>query len=235
MSELFALPPLPEAWQALLSPNKDAGRELEHILLGIDRYLQAKDEAGVKTFPPREQTYRALELCNPQEVKAVIIGQDPYHGDGQAEGLSFSVAEGCKIPPSLRNIYKELCDDLALEQPPTSGSLSSWAAEGVLLLNTTLSVDAHRPLSHKDAGWQALTTLLVSRLADEYEHIVFILWGAHAASLESAIDPQKHYIIKSPHPSPLSARRGFWGSRVFSKTNSYLLSQGIAPINWTLS
>lgn len=164
-------------------------------------------------------------------MKVVIIGQDPYHGVGQANGLCFSVRDGVELPPSLLNIYKELHDDLGVPIP-VSGDLSRWARQGVLLLNSTLTVRAHEAASHQGRGWEQFTDEVIMRLACDREHLVFILWGAYAIKKGAFIDRNRHLVITSPHPSPLSAYRGFFGSRPFSQTNNYLVQHGIEPIKW---
>ncbi len=182
-------------------------------------------------YPPGKQIFAAFDHTPFEEVKVVIIGQDPYHGAGQAHGLSFSVPEGIKQPPSLKNIFKELDSDLGIS-PVQSGNLERWAEQGVLLLNATLTVRASQPGSHQNKGWEEFTDAAIQKLSDEKEHLVFILWGAYAQKKGSMIDPSKHFIIKSPHPSPFSAHNGFFGSKPFSKTNYYLKSMGKNEINW---
>jgi len=185
-------------------------------------------------FPSYENIFRAFNLVKPSEVKVVIIGQDPYHGLNQANGLAFSVCDRCKIPPSLRNIYKELMDDLGCKYPK-NGDLTQWAKEGVLLINAVLTVEQGKANSHKDFGWQRFTDAVIKKLSDEKEHLVFILWGAPSQKKESLIDTKKHFVLKSAHPSPLSAYRGFFGSKPFSKTNEYLIANKQKPIQWCLS
>ncbi|MDO5035512.1 MAG: uracil-DNA glycosylase [Porphyromonas sp.] len=184
-----------------------------------------------RCYPPGSLIFNAFNLTPFEDVKVVIIGQDPYHGDGQAMGLSFSVPANCPIPPSLRNIYKELSSDLQLPPPPT-GDLTSWAHQGVLLLNATLTVQAHQAKSHHYIGWERFTDRVIQLLSDKHDHLVFILWGSDAQRKERLIDQQKHYILKAPHPSPLSAHKGFFGTQPFSKTNMYLVQKGIRPIQW---
>ena len=193
-------------------------------------FLQARLEAGAVIFPPRP--LRALELTPPDEVRVVILGQDPYHGRGQAEGLAFSVAPGVRLPPSLQNIYKELAEDIAGFQMPAHGYLQHWAEQGVLLLNAVLTVRAHQAHSHARLGWETFTDKVIRQLADEREHLVFILWGSHAQKKGAFIDRTRHLVIASPHPSPLSAYRGFFGSQPFSRTNAYLQAHGHTPIDW---
>lgn len=184
-----------------------------------------------KIFPPPREIFSAFEFAPFENVKVVILGQDPYHGDGQAHGLCFSVKEGVSTPPSLVNIYKEIVDDVGGEVPD-GGNLSHWAKQGVLLLNATLTVEAHKAGSHQGKGWEEFTDAAIKKLAEEKENLVFILWGSHAQKKGSFIDEDKHLVIKSPHPSPLSAYRGFFGSKPFSKTNAYLAWHGKNTINW---
>jgi len=182
-------------------------------------------------YPPKNEIFKAFDSCPFDDAKVVIIGQDPYHGTGQANGLCFSVAPEVRFPPSLRNIFKELNDDLQLPLP-ADGDLSRWARQGVLLLNATLTVRDSHPNSHQGKGWEALTDLAIRRLAEEKQGLVFILWGGFAQKKADFIDSNKHLVLKSAHPSPLSAHRGFLGNRHFSKTNEYLTKQGKTPINW---
>lgn len=182
-------------------------------------------------YPPPEQIFNAFNLCPFSEVRVVILGQDPYHGKNQAHGLAFSVPDGVPIPPSLKNIYKELENDLRIK-PPASGNLERWARQGVLLLNATLTVQENTPGSHQNLGWETFTAAVIRLLADKKEHVVFILWGKYAQTKASLIDSNKHLILKSPHPSPLSAYTGFFGSRPFSKTNAYLIKNNQKPIEW---
>ena len=182
-------------------------------------------------YPPGKEIFAAFDATPFDQVKVVIIGQDPYHGVGQANGLCFSVRDGVELPPSLLNIYKELHDDLGVPIP-VSGDLSRWARQGVLLLNSTLTVRAHEAASHQGRGWEQFTDEVIMRLACDREHLVFILWGAYAIKKGAFIDRNRHLVITSPHPSPLSAYRGFFGSRPFSQTNNYLVQHGIEPIKW---
>ena len=186
-----------------------------------------------KIHPDMYHIYEALELTPYEEVKVVILGQDPYHGENQAHGLSFSVQPGVKIPPSLRNIYKELYDDLGIA-PVQHGNLVSWAKQGVLLLNTVLTVREGQAYSHRGKGWERLTDTIIEKLNEREKPIVFILWGKPAQEKIKMIDKSRHIIITSPHPSPLSASRGFFGSKPFSKTNDALLALGEEPIDWQL-
>ncbi|HFS4779879.1 TPA: uracil-DNA glycosylase, partial [Enterococcus faecium] len=189
--------------------------------------------ASQKIHPDMYHIYEALELTPYEEVKVVILGQDPYHGENQAHGLSFSVQPGVKIPPSLRNIYKELYDDLGIA-PVQHGNLVSWAKQGVLLLNTVLTVREGQAYSHRGKGWERLTDTIIEKLNEREKPIVFILWGKPAQEKIKMIDKSRHIIITSPHPSPLSASRGFFGSKPFSKTNDALLALGEEPIDWQL-
>ncbi len=184
-----------------------------------------------KIFPPANLIFNAFDSTPFDQVKVVILGQDPYHNDGQAHGLSFSVNDGIQLPPSLINIYKEINRDLHIPIP-YSGNLERWSKQGVLLLNATLTVEAHKAGSHQNRGWEAFTDAAIHKLADQRENLVFLLWGAYAQKKASFINPNKHLILTSPHPSPLSAHRGFLGNGHFSKTNEYLSQHGKAPINW---
>jgi uracil-DNA glycosylase len=182
-------------------------------------------------FPPPKQIFHALELCPFSSVRVVILGQDPYHGIGQAHGLSFSVPDGVKTPPSLQNIYKEIANDIG-NTIPTSGNLEHWAKEGVLLLNATLTVQSSQPGSHQGWGWEQFTDVIIKTISDEKDHVVFLLWGKYAQAKSSLIDGNKHLILTAPHPSPFSAHTGFLGCRHFSKTNDYLETHGLQKINW---
>lgn len=182
-------------------------------------------------FPPAKLIFNAFEHTPFDQVKVVILGQDPYHNDGQAHGLSFSVPDGIRQPPSLVNIFKEINRNLSIPVPQ-SGNLTRWANQGVLLLNATLTVQAHMAGSHQKKGWESFTDAAIHKLAEKRENIVFILWGAYAQKKASFIDPNKHLILKSVHPSPLSAHNGFFGNDHFSKTNDFLIQKGIKPIEW---
>lgn len=182
-------------------------------------------------YPEKHNVFRALKLTPYHNVKVVIMGQDPYHGEREANGLSFSVSKGITLPPSLRNIYKELYDDLSIERN-NNGDLSDWAKEGVLLLNAVLTVEKDKPASHRNFGWELLTDYIIKVLNEKNEPVVFILWGNFAKAKAKYITNPNHLVLTSPHPSPFSARSGFFGSKPFSKTNSYLISKGITPIKW---
>lgn len=195
--------------------------------------IQLKNEVDLEyqtnqVFPQYEQIFHAFKLTPLNQVRVVILGQDPYHDDGQAQGLAFSVPDGMKLPPSLRNIFQELANDLGVE-PPLSGDLSHWATQGVLLLNTSLTVRAHQANSHKNIGWQPLTDLVIQRLNQQSQPIIFVLWGKPAQKKRVLITNPQHYILEAPHPSPLSAYRGFFGSKPFSKINQILDKH---PIQW---
>ncbi len=182
-------------------------------------------------FPPGGLIFNAFDICPFDKVKAVIIGQDPYHGPGQAHGLCFSVRDGIEIPPSLKNIYKEIENDLGIK-PSYSGNLERWASQGLLLLNATLTVEAHRAGSHQGKGWEQFTDSVISLLNREKDHLVFFLWGAYAQKKGEIIERNKHLVLESVHPSPLSASRGFFGNNHFSRCNTYLEMGGKEPINW---
>ncbi|MBO7258972.1 MAG: uracil-DNA glycosylase [Paludibacteraceae bacterium] len=190
-----------------------------------------QEYATKQVFPPGKEIFKAFDSCSLQNVKVVIIGQDPYHGVGQANGLCFSVNDGVQIPPSLLNIYKEINREYGSPMP-SSGNLQRWAEQGVLLLNATLTVEAHKAGSHQNKGWESFTDAAIQAVAQRREHIVFMLWGSYAQKKGAFIDPLKHCILTSPHPSPLSAHRGFIGNGHFMKANQYLEQHGINPINW---
>lgn len=182
-------------------------------------------------YPPGNLIFNAFNLCPFDQVKVVIIGQDPYHGPGQAHGLCFSVNDGIPFPPSLQNIFKEIQADLGKEVP-VSGNLTRWAEQGVLLLNATLTVRAHQAASHQRHGWEEFTDAVIRKLSQERDHLVFILWGAYAQKKGAVIDRERHLVLTSAHPSPLSAYHGFFGNKHFSLTNAYLEQYGKTPINW---
>lgn len=191
-----------------------------------------EEYANGRTYPAPKNIFRAFDLTPFDEVKVVILGQDPYHGSGQAVGLSFAVEEGVALPPSLRNIYKELESDLGGPVEHRSSDLSRWAKQGVLLLNATLTVRASSPGSHQGKGWEEFTDAVIRMLSEEREHLVFILWGNYARTKGAHIDRAKHCVIESAHPSPFSANNGFFGSKPFSKANEYLVAHGQEPIEW---
>ncbi len=214
-------------WDAIL--EEEMKKDYFQTLLKI-----IQKEYQTKTiYPKQTEIFKAFRNTSYQDTKVVILGQDPYHGVNQAEGLSFSVKVGVQKPPSLQNIFKELHDDLGYAIPQ-NGSLVSWTQEGVLLLNTVLTVEANKPASHKDLGWENFTDEVIKKLNEKQEPIVFILWGSFARSKKHFITNKIHYIIESPHPSPFSAYNGFFGSKPFSKTNNFLISKGLKPINWEI-
>ena len=222
-------PTLPPAWQALL---KD---ELQKpYWCSLEQRLGAAYESGA-VYPPAQQLFAAFERTPPTCVRAVILGQDPYHEPGQANGLAFSVSRGVKLPPSLQNIYKELEADLGVPAAK-SGDLTSWAQQGVFLLNTVLSVRAHAANSHKDFGWQSFTDAGIAALAELPQPVAFVLWGAQAQKKAALVEksPYPRLVLQSPHPSPLSAYRGFFGSRPFSQINAFLVSYGFSPVDWKI-
>ncbi|MBU1755574.1 MAG: uracil-DNA glycosylase [Alphaproteobacteria bacterium] len=222
---------LPASWRDVLEPVL-AGEEARRL----GGWLRAEEEAGKAVYPPRGSRLRALELTGREAVKVVILGQDPYHGPGQAMGLSFSVPAGVRVPPSLANIYKELHADLGLPIPG-HGDLTSWARRGVLLLNATLTVEAGQAGSHAGRGWEAVTDAVVAAVAESKHPTVFVLWGAHAQKKVlrlPALADGRHLVLKSPHPSPLSAHRGFFGSKPFSQANAFLEAAGRGAIDWSL-
>jgi uracil-DNA glycosylase len=184
-----------------------------------------------KVYPPPKYIFNAFDLCPFEKVKVVILGQDPYHGATQAHGLSFSVPLGVIVPPSLKNIYKELQTDLGVPIP-TTGNLEKWAEQGVLLLNATLTVRAGQPGSHQGKGWEEFTDAVIRKISDEKEHVVFMLWGNYAKAKRELIDTKKHLVLEAAHPSPYSANNGFFGCKHFSRANEYLLQSNLAPITW---
>lgn len=211
-------------WSEVLKPIKES--DYFKILWGNVK-IQFNSS---KCFPPKNEIFRALELTEFDDVEVVIIGQDPYHNDGQANGLCFSVSESVTAPPSLKNIFTELKDDLGIERK--NKDLQDWAKQGVLLLNTTLTVKAHEPNSHKDLGWETFTDYIIKQISDKKENVVFVLWGAFAQKKALLINQNKHFIIQSAHPSPFSVYRGFYGSKPFSKINQYLKEKGKGEIVW---
>ena len=214
-------------WKVKLSdiPKKEYFQNLINFL-----NLQAREKKII--YPPRGQWFKAFELTHFKDVKVVILGQDPYHNPGQAQGMSFSVPEGVSLPPSLRNIFQEIQSDIGINNQ--SGDLTSWAKQGVLLLNSVLTVEKNQPASHAGKGWEEFTDYVIELINKEKENIVFMLWGAYAQKKASNIDYNKHLILESPHPSPFSAHKGFFGCQHFSKTNNYLKINNIDPINWKL-
>ncbi len=202
-------------------------------MLQLKEFLRQEKRGGVSVFPPGPEIFNAFAHTPLHKVKVVILGQDPYHGPGQAHGLCFSVRPGVAIPPSLQNIYKEIQRDLGIA-PPGHGNLTAWADQGVLLLNSVLTVAANRAASHQGKGWETFTDRVVDLVNRERENVVFMLWGSYAQRKGAVIDAQRHCVLKAPHPSPLSAHRGFLGCGHFSAANAYLQAHGQAPIDWTL-
>ena len=219
---------LDESWKARI--GEYLKREDMQSLRG---FLRERMQKGARVFPPAPQIFAALDATPFDQVKVVILGQDPYHGFGQAHGLCFSVQHGTAVPPSLVNIYKELQRDLGIA-PPAHGCLTHWAEQGVLLLNAVLTVEEGRAGAHQGKGWEGFTDHIVDVLNREREHLVFLLWGSYAQAKGKMIDTSKHRVLKAPHPSPLSAHRGFIGCGHFSKTNEYLVRHGMTPIDWRL-
>ena len=221
---------VPESWRPALDPVLALPESRR-----LGGWLRAQEEAGRTIYPPRGVRLRALELTPLDQVKAVILGQDPYHGPGQAHGLCFSVPEGVRVPPSLVNIHKELASDLGVSAPP-HGNLEHWARQGVLLLNNSLTVEAGQAGSHAGRGWDAITDAAVAAVAARDEPSVFVLWGNHARNKAQRVPElaqgSRHLVLTSPHPSPLSAHSGFFGSKPFSKTNAFLEAQGRGAIAW---
>jgi uracil-DNA glycosylase len=220
-------PFIEESWKQRMSDQFGASyfAQLKEFLV--------EERSQYTIYPPGSKIFAAFDLTPFDKVKVVILGQDPYHGPGQAHGLCFSVQDGMDLPPSLQNIFKELNNDLGI--PLTrKGNLQQWALQGVLLLNATLTVRAHQAGSHQNRGWEKFTDAAISRLSKERDHLVFLLWGNYAIAKEALIDTSKHLTLKSPHPSPLSASRGFFGNKHFSRTNQYLRSHGIGEIDWRI-
>ncbi|MDF3128171.1 uracil-DNA glycosylase [Kiritimatiellaeota bacterium B1221] len=220
-------PKIESGWKAQLT-----GAFSDASFAELKAFLLAERSAGQKVYPPGSRIFAAFDLTPWEEVRVVILGQDPYHGPGQANGLCFSVADDVRLPPSLRNMYKEMETDLGCK-PPENGDLSFWAEQGVLLLNATLTVRAHEAGSHQKQGWEPFTDQVVRKLNDHPRRLVFILWGSFARKKAAEIDRDRHFVIEAPHPSPLSAHRGFFGSKPFSKTNAKLKEWGEPEIDWS--
>ena len=215
------------SWDKVLKEMFDS-KEYQAFFQKIEKEYQNKI-----IYPKKENIYNALKLTPYENVKVVIVGQDPYHGENEAHGLSFSVQKGIKLPPSLKNIYKELLNDLNIVEP-NCGDLTSWAKEGVLLLNSVLTVEKDKPASHAKIGWNKYTDYIIQKINEKEKPVVFILWGNFAKTKRELITNPKHLVITSAHPSPFSARNGFFGSKPFSKTNEFLKENNIKPINWQL-
>lgn len=216
------------SWKERLQKEFDK-EYFEKLTTFVRSEYQRRDVEGI--YPPGGLIFNAFNLCPFDKVKVVIIGQDPYHGPGQAHGLCFSVNDGVKFPPSLQNIFKEIRDDIGTDIP-TSGNLTRWAEQGVLLLNATLTVRAHEAGSHQGKGWETFTDSVIRILNEQKENLVFILWGSYAQRKGAIVDRSRHLVLSSAHPSPLSAYAGFFGNHHFSITNSYLREHGLQPINW---
>ena len=216
---------LPSGWAQILADQFN-----QPYMHSLRDFLLAQKQQGAQIYPPNSDTFRAFQLCDFHKVKVIILGQDPYHGPNQAHGLSFSVRVGTKAPPSLVNIFKELENDLGWARRQTD--LSDWAEQGVLLLNSVLTVTAHNAGSHRNQGWETFTDQAISALAHRRQNLVFILWGGYARAKKKLIDSSRHCIIESAHPSPLSAHSGFFGSKPFSRCNNYLHACNQQPINW---
>lgn len=214
-----------QGWKQLLQTEFD-----KDYFIRLTEFVR-QEYRQYQIFPPASKIFNAFDLCPFEKTRVVILGQDPYHDVNQAHGLCFSVNDGVKVPPSLVNIYKEIESDLGIK-PPLSGNLERWARQGVLLLNATLTVRAHLAGSHQNKGWEQFTDSVIANLANTKSNLVFLLWGSYAIKKSALIDGQKHCVLTSPHPSPLSAHRGFLGNKHFSKTNNYLISKGLEPISW---
>lgn len=216
-------------WDDILGPHMQAP-----YFLDMMQRIQQEREQGITVYPPADDVFNALKFTPLAKVRVVILGQDPYHGPGQAHGLSFSVPEGNKVPPSLVNIYKELAQDIEGFVIPAHGNLTAWAKQGTLLLNTALTVQEGKANSHAKYGWHRFTDAIISAVNEHTSGTVFLLWGSHAQRKGEHIDSQKHHVLSAPHPSPLSAHRGFFGCGHLSQTNKLLVAQGDTPINWQL-
>ena len=220
---------LNESWKAPLQAEFDAP-----YMAALKEFLVAERDKGKRIFPKGSEWFHALDVTPLEQVRVVILGQDPYHGEDQAHGLCFSVKPGVRPPPSLINIYKEMKSDLGLEPPP-NGNLEAWAKQGVLLLNAVLTVEAGLAASHQGKGWERFTDAVIRLVNDQPRPVAFILWGAYAQRKAAFVDRQRHLVLTSAHPSPLSAHNGFFGSKPFSKTNEFLLAHGRDPIDWKLA
>lgn len=218
-----------QTWQEIIRQQQS-----QPYFQQINVFVEQQRRDGKVVYPPENQVFSAFDMTPFEDVRVVILGQDPYHGAQQAHGLAFSVLPGVKIPPSLRNMYKELADDIEGFEAPTHGYLESWAQQGVLMLNTVLTVEEGKAHSHAKCGWETFTDHIIAQLNERAEPIVFLLWGAHAQKKGQAIDENKHFVLSAPHPSPLSARRGFFGCKHFSQTNELLKSQNLPAIDWCL-
>ena len=219
----------PKTWESIINHE----REKEYFQ-SVLAFVEQQRKSGKTIYPPQDQVFSAFDMTPFESVRVVILGQDPYHGANQAHGLAFSVLPGVKIPPSLRNMYKELAQDIEGFEIPSHGYLDAWASQGVLMLNTVLTVEEAKAHSHAKCGWEIFTDTIIAELNQRSGPIIFLLWGAHAQKKGQAIDADKHHVLVAPHPSPLSARRGFFGCQHFSMTNELLSSINQEPIDWTL-
>ncbi|MEZ8302774.1 uracil-DNA glycosylase [Vibrio splendidus] len=220
----------PKSWESIINDERD-----KEYFQGVLAFVEQQRNSGKTIYPPQEQMFSAFNMTPFESVRVVILGQDPYHGAKQAHGLAFSVLPGVKIPPSLRNMYKELAQDIDGFEIPSHGYLDTWASQGVLMLNTVLTVEEAKAHSHAKCGWETFTDTIIAELNQRSEPIIFLLWGAHAQKKGQAIDADKHHVLTAPHPSPLSAHRGFFGCQHFSTTNKLLSSMDQQPIDWRLS
>lgn len=220
---------MPQTWSQLI----DHEQQQPYFQQAMS-FVEQERAAGKAIYPPQPNVFSALDYTDPGSVKVVILGQDPYHGPHQAHGLCFSVLPGVRVPPSLRNIYKELASDIPGFQAPEHGYLESWAEQGVLMLNTVLTVEAGKAHSHAKLGWETFTDKVIKAVNDKGNGVVFLLWGSHAQKKGAMIDRSRHHVLTAAHPSPLSAYRGFFGCRHFSRTNELLQQQGKSPIDWCL-
>ncbi|PML50389.1 uracil-DNA glycosylase [Vibrio lentus] len=219
----------PKIWESIINDEREKA-----YFQSVLAFVEQQRNSGKTVYPPQEQVFSAFDMTPFESVRVVILGQDPYHGANQAHGLAFSVLPGVKIPPSLRNMYKELAQDIEGFEIPSHGYLDTWASQGVLMLNTVLTVEEAKAHSHAKCGWETFTDTIIAELNQRSEPIIFLLWGAHAQKKGQAIDADKHHVLVAPHPSPLSARRGFFGCQHFSMTNELLSSINQQPIDWTL-
>ncbi|MCC4817723.1 uracil-DNA glycosylase [Vibrio lentus] len=219
----------PKTWESIINDEREKA-----YFQSVLAFVEQQRNSGKTVYPPQEQVFSAFDMTPFESVRVVILGQDPYHGANQAHGLAFSVLPGVKIPPSLRNMYKELAQDIEGFEIPSHGHLDTWASQGVLMLNTVLTVEEAKAHSHAKCGWETFTDTIIAELNQRSEPIIFLLWGAHAQKKGQAIDADKHHVLVAPHPSPLSARRGFFGCQHFSMTNELLSSINQQPIDWTL-
>lgn len=217
------------SWSQVIGPEKE-----QPYFQQAMNIVRQQREAGKVIYPPQQDMFNAFRFTELGEVKVVMLGQDPYHGPGQAHGLCFSVRPGVRVPPSLQNMYKELSSDIPGFRIPNHGYLESWARQGVLMLNTVLTVEAGKAHSHARLGWETFTDHVIRAVNDHCQGVVFLLWGSHAQKKGAMIDLARHHVLAAPHPSPLSAHRGFFGCRHFSRTNELLAQQGKAPIDWQL-